>query len=75
VQGVVIAQVDPTSDAAGKLRRGDVISAVNGTPVRNPAEMAAAVAQARQQGRPQVLVLAQRGRSPARFLPLKIGKN
>jgi len=75
VQGVVIAQVDTSSDAAGKLRRGDVISAINGTPVRTPAEMIAAVAQARQQGRPQVLVLAQRGRSPARFLPIKIGKS
>nr|WP_233150603.1 Do family serine endopeptidase [Sphingomonas sp. BT553] len=74
VQGVVIAQVDPASDAAGKLQRGDVISAVNGTPIRTPAEMASAVAQAKAAGRPQVLVLAQRGKSPARFLPLKIAK-
>ncbi|KQU48166.1 protease [Sphingomonas sp. Leaf339] len=74
VRGVVIAQVDPASDAAGKLQRGDVISAVNGTPVRTPAEMASAVAQAKAAGRPQVLVLAQRGKSPARFLPLKIAK-
>jgi serine protease Do len=75
VQGVVIAQVDQSSDAASKLRRGDVISAINGTPIRTPAEMTTAVAQARQQGRPQVLVLAQRGKGPARFLPVKIGKN
>ena len=75
VQGVVVARVDSSSDAAGKLRTGDVISAINGTPIRTPAEMTAAVAQARQQGRPQVLVLAQRGRTPARFLPIKIDKN
>ena len=71
-QGVVVAQVDPSSDAAGKLQRGDLISAVNGTPVRTGAELAAAVAAAKAQGRPQVLVLAQRGKNPARFLPVKI---
>jgi len=71
-QGVVVAQVDPASDAAGKLQRGDVVSAINGTPVRTAAELTAAVAAAKAAGRPQVLVLAQRGRGPARFLPIKI---
>jgi len=71
-QGVVVAQVDPSSDAAGKLQRGDLVSAINGTPVRSAAELTAAVAAAKAAGRPQVLVLAQRGRGPARFLPIKI---
>jgi serine protease Do len=72
VQGVVIGAVSPTSDAAGKLQRGDVIQSVNGTPVRTAADLARAVAAAKAAGRPQVLVLAMRGRNPARFIPIKI---
>ena len=74
VQGVVVAQVDPASDAAQKLKRGDVVSAVNGNPVRTAAELSAAVAQARSAGRPQVLLLVQRGRGASGFIPVKIGK-
>ncbi len=72
VQGVVIASVASTSDASGKLQRGDVIQSVNGAPVRTAADMARAVAAAKAAGRPQVLVLAMRGRNPARFIPIKI---
>ncbi|HEX8556246.1 MAG TPA: Do family serine endopeptidase [Sphingomonas sp.] len=72
VQGGGVAQVEPTSDAAGKLQRGDVISAVNGTPVRTPTELSAAVAAQKSAGRPSVLLLAQRARGPARYLPVKI---
>ncbi|MEG3163266.1 Do family serine endopeptidase [Sphingomonas sp. PB2P19] len=72
VQGVVIAQVDPASDAAGKLKRGDVITAINGAQVRSAADVAAAVTQAKAAGRPQVLLLVQRGRGPGAFVPLKI---
>ena len=72
VQGVVIAQVDQTSDAYGKLKRGDVISAVNGAPVRTAAELSAAVTQAKAAGRPQVLLLIQRGRGAAAFIAVKI---
>ena len=71
-QGVVIAAVAPTSDAAGKLQRGDIISAVNGAPVRTTAEFDAAVARAKAAGRPQVLLLVQRGRGPAGFLAVKL---
>ena len=73
-QGVVIGAVAPTSDAAGKLQRGDIIQSINGTPVRTAAEVSAAVAAAKRAGRPQVLLLVQRQRGPARFLPVKIGK-
>lgn len=72
VQGVVIAQVDPSSDAAGKLKRGDVITAINGTQVRTAADVAAAVTAAKAAGRPQVLLLVQRGRGPGAFVPVKI---
>ena len=74
VQGVVVAQVDPASDAAQKLKRGDVVSAVNGTPVRTAAELSSAVAQAKAAGRPQVLLLVQRGRGVSGFVPVKIAK-
>ena len=74
VQGVVVASVDPTSDAAQKLKRSDVIQAVNGTPVRTAADLSAAVAQARAAGRPQVLLLVSRQRLAAAFIPVKIGR-
>jgi serine protease Do len=72
VQGVVVAQVDPASDAAGKLRRADVIQSVNGTPVRTAAELTQVVAAAKTAGRPQVLLLVQRGRQPAGFVTVRL---
>ena len=63
VQGVAVAGVDSSSDAASKLKRGDVIVSVNRQPVRTPAELAAAVGAARQSGRQQVLLYVQRGRN------------
>ncbi len=74
VQGVVVAQVDPASDASQKLKRGDVVQAVNGTPVRTGAELSAAVSQARAAGRPQVLLLVSRGRTQTGFIAVKIAK-
>ena len=74
VQGVVVAQVDPASDAAQKLQRRDVVQAVNGTPVRSAAELAAAVSAAKAAGRPSVLLLVSRGRAATAFVPVKIGR-
>jgi serine protease Do len=71
-QGVVIAAVDQSSDAAQKLKRGDVVLAVNSTPVTTAAALGAAVNQAKAAGRPQVLLLVQRGRGPKAFVPVKI---
>ncbi|MHA6723886.1 Do family serine endopeptidase [Sphingomonas sp. RS2018] len=71
-QGVVIATVESSSDASGKLRRGDIISAVNGTPVRTAQEFSTAVARAKAASRPQVLLLVQRGRGPAGFIGVRI---
>ena len=73
-QGVVIATVGTDSDAYGKLKRGDVIISVNGTPVRTSADLQGAVAIAKAAGRPQVLLQVKRGRGPAAFLPVKIAK-
>ncbi|HXH14557.1 MAG TPA: Do family serine endopeptidase [Sphingomonas sp.] len=71
-QGVVIATVAQTSDAFGKLKRGDIIISVNGTPVRAAGDMQNAVTTATAAGRPQVLLQVKRGRGPAQFLPVKI---
>ena len=72
VQGVVIGAVDPSSDAAQKLKRGDVISAVNSTPVRTAADVARAVAAAKAANRPQVLLSITRQRTSGVFIPVKI---
>jgi serine protease Do len=75
VQGVVIANVDPSSDAGSKgLKRGDVIVSVNGVPVATPAALGAAVAQAKTAGRGQVALQLVRGRAPAFFIGVKLKK-
>ena len=57
VRGVVVAAVDPNSDAATKgLRRGTVITRVNATPVASAADITRAVQEARTAGRSQVLL-------------------
>ncbi|SFP89117.1 Do family serine endopeptidase [Sphingomonas rubra] len=71
IAGVVVAQASPTTDAGQKLKRGDVISQVNGEPVRTGAEFAAAVTRARAAGRPQVLLRVTRQRATA-FLAVRL---
>ena len=74
VQGVVIAAVDASSDAGQKqLKRGDVITAVNFSPVRSAADLSARVAAARSQGRDRVILSVQRQRVNAQ-VPVKIAK-
>ena len=72
VQGVVVAATDPSSDAGQKLQRGDVISGINSATVRTGADLARGVAAAKAAGRPQVLLLVSRKRTPAIFVPVKI---
>lgn len=68
----MVAAVDPSSDAASKLKRGDVISAINGQPVRSAADLQQIVAAAKAAGRPQVLAQITRGRIADRLMPLRI---
>ncbi len=73
VNGVVIAQVNPSSSAAQEgLQRGDIILSVNQRPVQTPQQAADAVAAARKAGRDTVLLLVQRGTGPSRFVGVKI---
>ncbi|KQN93331.1 protease [Sphingomonas sp. Leaf231] len=72
VQGVVVAAVDPATDAGQKLKRGDVISSVNSQPVRTGADVARIVAAAKAAGRPSVLLSMTRGRVSGALIAVKI---
>jgi serine protease Do len=73
VQGVVIAGITPSSDAATNgLQRGDIILQINQKPTTSPAEAAAAVDAARKAGRDTVLMLVQRGKNPPRYIGIKL---
>ncbi len=73
VRGVVIAGINPASDAATEgLQRGDIILQINQKPTTTTAEAAAAVEAARKAGRDTVLMLVQRGTNPARFIGIKL---
>jgi serine protease Do len=70
VRGVVVASVDPSSDASQKgLQQGDVILSINQQPTRTPEEAASAVEAARRANRNSVLLLVRRGNAP----PLYVG--
>lgn len=72
VRGALVDNVDQTSDAGTKgLRRGDVITLVNGRPVAAPADFAAVVDAAKKAGRTSVLVGVYRNGRTA-FLPIKV---
>lgn len=71
--GVIIARVDPNSDAAEKrLQRGDLIVSVNRQPVTTPAQVTAAVEAARRAGRNSVILFVRRGAGPGAFFGIDI---
>ncbi len=73
VRGVVVAGINPASDAATEgLQRGDIILSINQRPTTTPAEAAAAVDAARKAGRDTVLMLVQRGTTPPRYIGIKL---
>jgi serine protease Do len=72
-RGVIITAVDPNANAAEQgLQRGDLIISVNNQPVTSPAQVVAAVDAARKAGRSSVLLLIQRGSTPAVFVGINI---
>ena len=72
-RGVVIASLNPNSDAARQgLQRGDLIVSINQRPTNSVAAAATAVDEARRAGRDTVLLLFQRGTNPARFIGIKL---
>jgi serine protease Do len=73
-KGVRVAGVAGNSDAASKgLRRGDLILQAGGHATHTPADITAAVAEARKAGRHQVLLFLARGGQHV-FVPVEIGK-
>ena len=70
--GVVITGISPTSSAADKLQRGDVIMAVNGQQVATPQQFIAGVDAARRAGRSSVLLLVKRGTAPEGFVGIPL---
>ncbi len=71
-QGVVIASVDPGSDAAKRgLQRGDIIVSANYKPTASAASLAALVAAAKKDGRTAVLLEIRR-QGDGGFIPVKL---
>jgi len=71
VNGVVVTQVDPNSEAAEKgFRPGDVIVSVGNKNVRAPAEIEQGIADARRANRESILFLVA-GRGGQRYVALK----
>jgi serine protease Do len=72
-RGVVVAAVDPSSDAGQKgLRRGDIILSVNYQEVTGPQDLDAAARAAKNSNRDAVLLRVQRRGQPATYLPVRI---
>ena len=74
LRGVVIASTDPSSDAATKLTRGDIILSIDQRVTRTPEEAAAAVEAARRAGRTSVLLLVRRGNNPPAYFGVELSR-
>jgi serine protease Do len=74
-KGVVIVDIDPTSDAAEKgLGQGDRIVGVGQETVNNVRDLEAGISVAQKAGRPSVLLKVQDERGRTRFVPVRFGK-
>jgi serine protease Do len=72
-RGIVVASVDPSSDAGAKgLQTGDIILSINQRATRTPEEAAAAVQAARAAGRASVLLLVRRGNAPPIYVAVEL---
>jgi serine protease Do len=74
LKGLVVAGVNPSSDAAQKLQQGDIILSINQRATRTPEEAAAAVAAARSAGRNSVLLLVRRGNNPPAYIGVELAR-
>jgi serine protease Do len=73
VHGVVITEVDESSDAAAKgLQRRDIILSANYKPVATRADLDAVVKQAKLENRAAVLLRIQRSGQPPFYFPIRI---
>jgi serine protease Do len=75
VRGVVVASVQPGSDAAARgIAQGDIILSINQRATRTPEEAAAAIAAARSQNRTSVLLLVQRRNTPPAYIGVSLAR-
>jgi serine protease Do len=73
VNGVLVTEVDPASEAAEKgFGAGDVIVAIGGRQVATPQDVTQAIAAARTARRESVLILLADRRTGERFVALKV---
>ena len=74
VNGVLVTDVDPNSDAAEKgLQPGDIVRSIGNKAVHTPQEMQGRIADAHAAGRKSVLLLVTRG-GGERFVAVDIGE-
>ncbi len=72
-RGVVIAAVDPNSDAARKgLRRGDVVLSANYKDLATVEALLAQIAAAKAEKRDAILLRVQRRGQPPAFVPVRL---
>jgi len=72
-RGLVIAVVDPNSDAGQKgLRRGDIVLSVNYRTVETVAALEEAIKAAKRANRDAVLLRVQRRGQPATYVPVRL---
>ncbi|MDE2578384.1 MAG: Do family serine endopeptidase [Hyphomicrobiales bacterium] len=71
--GVVVTRIDPASNAAEKqIKPGDVIQEVNQKTVHSPAELAAALKAAKNDGKKATLLLVAAPTGDVRFVPVTL---
>ncbi len=72
-EGVTVVKVAPNGPAINRnIKVGDVIIEAQGHPVATAADLAAALREAKKDGRKAVLLRVKSGNEPAHFVPLPI---
>lgn len=72
-QGLVIASVDPSSDAGTKgLRRGDIVLSANNHPVLSAEDLESRIKDARRASRGALLLRVQRRGQPPGYVPVRL---
>ncbi|HEX9954029.1 MAG TPA: Do family serine endopeptidase [Allosphingosinicella sp.] len=74
LKGLVVAGVNPSSDAGQKLQPRDIILSINQRPTRTPEEAAAVVTAARAAGRNSVVLLVRRGNTPPVYIGIELAR-
>jgi len=73
MQGLAIAAIDPSSDAARKgLQRRDIILSANNQPVPSTDALEAIVRDAEERGREAIVLRVQRPRGPSQYVAVRI---